>query len=217
MSLRGDPDQSWAFIGAPDPPHEIVFTKNATESLNLLGHSWGRQNLRSGDVVVLSELEHHANIVPWLMLAEERRVELRYVPVDGQGRLDLSDLDRILDGASLVSVSAMSNVLGTVPPIADIAEAAHRGRSPGRRRRCAVSPPLRGGRRGPRDRLPGVLRHKMLGPTGIGVLWARAELLDAMPPFLGGGGMILDVRTDRFLPATPPNGSRPAPHPSPKR
>ena len=73
------------FIGAPDPAHEIVFTKNATESLNLLAHSWGRKNLRSGDVVVLSELEHHANIVPWLMLAEERQVELRYVPIDGHG------------------------------------------------------------------------------------------------------------------------------------
>jgi cysteine desulfurase / selenocysteine lyase len=192
------------FIGAPDPAREVVFTKNATESLNLVAHTWGRANLGPGDVVLLTEMEHHANIVPWLMLAEERGVELRYIPIDGSGHLDLSDLDRLLDGVKLVGVSAMSNVLGTINPLARIAGMAH-----------AVGALVVADGAQSVPHLPvdvttlGVdflafSAHKMLGPTGIGVLWGRAELLDAMPPFLGGGGMILDVRTDRFIPADPP-------------
>src|SRR5580700_4328080 len=102
------------FIGAPDPKREVVFTKNATEALNLVTNSWGRTNLTQGDVVVLTEMEHHANIVPWLMLAEQLGLELRYLPIDGDGRLDLSDMDRTLDGAAVVAVTAMSNVLGTI-------------------------------------------------------------------------------------------------------
>jgi len=96
---------------------EVVFTKNATESLNLVAHSWGRSNLRAGDVVVLSEMEHHANIVPWHMLAAERDIELRWLPVRDDGMLCLDDLDRQLDGAKLVSITAMSNVLGTLNPV----------------------------------------------------------------------------------------------------
>ncbi|MGH8981103.1 MAG: aminotransferase class V-fold PLP-dependent enzyme, partial [Acidimicrobiales bacterium] len=192
------------FVGAPDPEREIVFTKNTTEALNLVARSWGRANLSPGDAVVLTEMEHHANIVPWLMLAEERSVELRYLQVDGDGRLDLSDLDRQLDGAKAVAISAMSNVLGTIPPVARIAEAAHAAGAVVVADGAQAVPHL------PVDvRELGVdflafSAHKMLGPTGIGALWARAELLDAMPPFLGGGGMILDVRLDRFLPAQSP-------------
>ncbi|MDH4170215.1 MAG: aminotransferase class V-fold PLP-dependent enzyme [Acidimicrobiia bacterium] len=103
------------FIGAAGP-HEVVFTKNATEALNLVANSWGRANLGPGDAVVLSEMEHHANIVPWHMLVAERGIELRWIPIDEGGQLDLSDLDRLLDGAKLVAVTAMSNVLGTITP-----------------------------------------------------------------------------------------------------
>lgn len=192
------------FVGAPDPAREVVFTKNTTEALNLVAAAWGRTNLSPGDVVVLTEMEHHANIVPWLMLAAERDVELRYLEVDGDGRLDLTDLDRQLDGAKVVAVSAMSNVLGTIPPIADVARAAHA---------AGAIVVVDGAQSVPH--LPVDVKalgidflafsaHKMLGPTGIGALWARAELLEAMPPFLGGGGMILDVRLDRFLPAECP-------------
>jgi len=192
------------FLGAPDPGREVVFTKNATESLNLVAHAWGRANLGAGDVVLLTEMEHHANIVPWLQLAEERGVVLRYLPVDGQGRLDLSDLDHLLEGVALVGVTAMSNVLGTIPPVPLIAEAAHR---------AGALVVVDGAQSVPH--LPvdvGTLgadflafsAHKTLGPTGLGVLWARADLLEAMPPFMGGGGMILDVRLDRFLAAEPP-------------
>ena len=112
------------FVGAPEAT-EIVFAKNATEAINLVAHSWGRTNLGSGDIVLLSAMEHHANIVPWQQLAAERGVEVRWIPVGDDGRLDFSDLDRLMDGVRLVAVSAASNVLGTLPPIRWITEAAH--------------------------------------------------------------------------------------------
>ena len=105
------------FINAPGA-HEVVFTKNATESLNLIAATWGRANLRRGDVVVLTHMEHHANIVPWHMLAAERGIELRWIPLTAHGELDLSDLDRLLKGAKVLSFTAMSNVLGTITPVA---------------------------------------------------------------------------------------------------
>ena len=103
----------------------MVFTKNVTEAINLVAYSWGRANLGPGDVVVLTEMEHHANLVPWLMLKAERGIELRYLPLTDDGQLDLSDLDPTLDGAKLLGVSAVSNVLGTINPIAELAQAAH--------------------------------------------------------------------------------------------
>ena len=193
------------FVGAPDPKREIVFTKNATEALNLVARSWGARNLRAGDVVVLTEMEHHSNIVPWLLLAEERDLELRYIEVGDDGRLDLSGLDRVLEGAKLVAVAAMSNVLGTIPPLRAVADAAHGAGA------LVVADAAQSVPHMPVDvKELGVdflafSAHKMLGPTGIGALWGRASLLDAMPPFIGGGGMILDVRRDRFLPAEPPH------------
>jgi cysteine desulfurase / selenocysteine lyase len=193
------------FIGAPDPAHEVVFTKNATEGLNLVAHSWGRRNLNEGDVVVLTGMEHHANLVPWLQLAEERAVELRYLPVGPDFRLDLSGLDRALEGAKLVAVTAASNVLGTIPPLAEISAAAHAAGALVVADGAQAVPhvPTALGELGI-DFLA-FSAHKMMGPTGIGVLWGRAELLDAMPPFLGGGGMILDVRVDGFRPAAAPH------------
>ncbi len=193
------------FVGAADPERELVFVKNATEALNLVAHSWGGANLRPGDAVLLTQMEHHANLVPWLILAEGTGLELRYLAVDGDGRLDLSDLDRKLDGVKIVGVSAMSNVLGTIPPLREIADAAHAAGA------LVVADGAQAVPHFPVDvQALGVdflafSAHKMLGPTGIGALWARAELLDSMPPFLGGGGMILDVRLDRFVPAGPPH------------
>ena len=186
------------FVGAPNPARAIVFTKNATESINLVASTWGRANLRHGDAVLLTDMEHHANLVPWLMLAEERGIELRWIAVDDRYRLDLSDLDRLLDGVKLVAVTAMSNVLGTITPLRHIADRAH----------AAGALVLADGAQSV-PHLPTDVRalgcdflvfsgHKMLGPTGIGVLWAHQDLLDAMPPFLGGGGMIRDVRRDGF-------------------
>ncbi len=188
------------FIGAPDPGREVVFTKNATEALNLVAHTWGRTHLGQGDVVVLTEMEHHANIVPWHMLAAEVGIVLRWIPIDDTGRLVLDDLDAILDGAKLLGLTCMSNVLGTLNPVADLAEAAHREGAVVLADACQSVPHL------PTDVTElGVdflafSAHKMLGPTGIGVLWGREELLAEMPPFLGGGEMILDVRKDGFTP-----------------
>ncbi len=193
------------FIGAPDAEREIVFTKNTTESLNLVAHTWGRANLRAGDAVLLTEMEHHANIVPWMILSEEiGGLDLRYIPIDDDGRLVLDDLDRLVDGVKLVGISTMSNVLGTINPVAHVAEVAHGAGA------VVVADGAQLVPHAPVDvRKLGVdfiafSGHKMMGPTGIGVLWGRAELLDAMDPFLGGGGMILDVKLDSFRPAPPP-------------
>ena len=149
-------------------------------------------------------MEHHANIVPWQMLAERTGVELRFIGLDEHLRLDLSNLEQLLDGAKLLSITAMSNVLGTVNPIGPLAAAAHEAGALIHVDGAQAALHL------PHD--VGALDidflslsgHKMLGPTGIGVLWGRAALLDDLPPFLGGGGMILDVRTDRFVPAEAP-------------
>jgi cysteine desulfurase/selenocysteine lyase len=188
------------FIGAADPAREIVFAKNATEGLNLVANTWGRTHLHAGDVVVLTEMEHHANIVPWHMLAEERGLTLRWIPVDDDGALVLDDLDRLLDGAKLLGLTCMSNVLGTLNPVTEIAEAAHRAGA------VVVADGAQSVPHLPTDvstlgcDFLAFSAHKMLGPTGIGVLWARQELLSELPPFLGGGEMILDVRKDGFTP-----------------
>jgi cysteine desulfurase/selenocysteine lyase len=188
------------FIGAPDPSREIVFTKNATEGLNLVAHTWGRANLHAGDTIVLTEMEHHANIVPWHMLASERELTIRWIPIDDNGGLVLDGLDQLLDGAKMLGVTCMSNVLGTLNPIADLVEAAHRAGA------IVVADGAQSVPHLPTDVTAlGVdflafSAHKMLGPTGIGVLWGRNELLSELPPFLGGGEMILDVRKEGFTP-----------------
>jgi cysteine desulfurase/selenocysteine lyase len=188
------------FIGAPDPAREVVFAKNVTEAINLVAYTWARRECGPGDVIVLTEMEHHANLVPWLMLAEERGVLLRFLRVTREFTLDLSDLDRVVDGARLVCVTGSSNVLGTVPDLAPIVDAAHR---------AGALVLVDGAQLVPHRTVDvaalgvdffGFTGHKMLGPTGIGVLWGRAEILESMPPFLGGGEMILDVRTDGFRP-----------------
>jgi cysteine desulfurase/selenocysteine lyase len=193
------------FVGAPDPAREIVFTKNTTESLNLVAHSWGRANLRAGDAVLLTEMEHHANIVPWMILSEELGgLDLRYIPIDGDGRLVLDDLARLVDGVKLVGVSCMSNVLGTINPVRVVADAAHAAGAVvvGDGAQLVAHSPLSVRELGV-DFLA-FSAHKMMGPTGIGVLWGRRELLEGMGPFLGGGGMILDVKLDSFRPAESP-------------
>ena len=177
---------------------EIVFTKNVTEAINLVAGSWGRANLRAGDAVLLTEMEHHANLVPWLMLAQERGIELRYLPVTDDGLLDLSDLDRLVDGVKLVGVTCMSNVLGTINPVREIADAAHAAGALCLADAAQLVPHVATDVQALGVDFLGFTGHKMLGPTGIGGLWARAELLEEMPPFLGGGEMISDVRLDGF-------------------
>jgi cysteine desulfurase/selenocysteine lyase len=192
------------FLGAADPAHEIVFTKNTTEAINLLAHSWGRSELAEGDAVVLSIMEHHANIVPWQMLAAERGIELRWIPVDHQGRLVLDELDSLLLGARLLSITAMSNVLGTINPVAELAAAAHRAGALIHVDAAQAVSHLAMDLQALDVDFLSFSGHKALGPTGIGVLYGRGEILEGLPPFLGGGGMILDVTTESFLPAASP-------------
>jgi cysteine desulfurase/selenocysteine lyase len=179
---------------------EILFSKNVTESLNLVAQSWGRANLRAGDAIVLTEMEHHANLVPWLMLKEQLGIEIRYLGLTPEGLLDLSDLDQKLDGAKLLGVTAMSNVLGTLNPVRRLADAAHAAGAVVVVDGAQYVPHLATDVEVLGADLFAFTGHKMLGPTGVGVLWGREELLDAMPPFLGGGDMIRDVRLDGFTP-----------------
>jgi cysteine desulfurase/selenocysteine lyase len=173
---------------------EVVFTKNATEAINLVAYSWGRANVGPGDTVLLTEMEHHSNIVPWQLLAKERGAELRYIPIAPDGQLDLSALDRELAlSPKLLGVVHVSNVLGTVNPIDEIVARAHR---------MGVRVLVDGAQAAPHLALnvDGLgadfyvfTGHKCYGPTGIGVLRAKRDLLEAMPPFLGGGDMISRV------------------------
>ena len=165
---------------------EIIFTKNATEALNLVAYSWGRANLTAGDVVVLTQMEHHANIVPWHMLAAERGIVLRWVPLTPDGLLDLTDLDRLLDGAKVFGFTAMSNVLGTITPVRHLSDAAHAHGALAVVDGCQHVPHVPTDVQAMGADFLAFSSHKMCGPSGVGVLWGREELLDAMPPFLGG-------------------------------
>jgi len=185
------------FVGADDPT-EIVFVRNATEAINLVAYTWARANLGPGDAIVLTHMEHHANVVPWHMLASERDVELRWIPMSADYTLDLSELDRLLDGARLLAVSAMSNVLGTINEVRPLADAAHARDALVLVDACQFVPHVATDVAAWDADFVAFSAHKMCGPTGIGALWARKELLEAMPPFLGGGEMIRDVRLDGF-------------------
>jgi cysteine desulfurase/selenocysteine lyase len=190
-------------INAPSAD-EVIFTKNATESMNLVARSWGGANLVEGDVVVLTHLEHHANIVPWQMLRDERGIEIRWVPITPDGQLDLTDLDRLLDGAKVFSFTAMSNVLGTLPPVAQLCSAAHDVGALAVVDACQYVPHNATDVQAWGADLVAFSSHKMCGPSGIGMLWGRLDLLDAMPPFLGGGNMIDTVTLDGFTTAPVP-------------
>lgn len=184
---------------------EVVFTKNATESLNLAAQSWGRAHLGKGDAVVLTHMEHHANIVPWQMLAKEKGFEIRWVPLTPDFQLDLSSLDQLLRGAKAFSFTSMSNVLGTINPVRELCAAAHAAGAIAIVDGCQSVPHMSTDVRQWDADMLAFSSHKMCGPTGVGVFWAREELLDAMPPFLGGGGMISEVRLDDFTCAELPH------------
>jgi len=185
------------FIGAPSATG-VVFTKNATEAINLVAGSWGRANLAEGDAVLLTHMEHHADIVPRQILQAERGFDIRWIPLTDDGQLDLTDLDQLLDGVKLLGVAAMSNVLGTINPIGRLVDAAHAAGALVLVDACQYVPHISTDVSAWGADFVAFSGHKMCGPTGIGVLWGREDLLDAMPPFLGGGEMIRDVRLDGF-------------------
>jgi len=200
------------FINAPHA-EEVVFTKNATEALNLVAHSWGSANLSEGDSIVLTHMEHHANIVPWQMLAAKKGFTIRWVPLTSDGLLDLTNINELLTGASAFSFTAMSNVLGTINPVKELCALAHQHGAIAIVDGCQSVPHM------PTDvqdwdaDFVAFSSHKMVGPSGIGLLWGRENLLDAMPPFLGGGNMISDVKLEGFtcadLPAKFEAGTQP--------
>ena len=201
-----------AFVNAPKV-HEIIFTKNATEALNLIVQSWGKANLRSGDAVLLTHMEHHANIVPWQMLSAEIGFTIRWVPLTSDGLLDLSDLPALLTGVKAFSFTAMSNVLGTINPVTELVAAAHHAGAIAIVDGCQSVPHMPTDVQAWNADFVAFSSHKMVGPTGLGILWGREQLLDAMPPFLGGGNMIADVKLDGFtcaeLPAKFEAGTQP--------
>jgi cysteine desulfurase / selenocysteine lyase len=186
------------FVGAD--PRGVVFTKNATEAFNLVAHSWARRRLGPGDVVLTTQMEHHANLVPWQMAAEDAGFELAAVPVREGGVLDLDAFREVVAGGRvrLLAVTAMSNVVGTINPTAEMAAAVRRAHPDA----VVVVDGAQWVPHAPTDMaalgadLLCFSGHKMCGPTGVGVLAGRVDLLDRMPPFLGGGEMILDVRLD---------------------
>lgn len=185
---------------------EIVFTRNTTESINLVAQSWGRKYLKKGDLVILSEMEHHSNLVPWQMMAAELEFELEFIPVTDEGLLDLDEYSRLLERKpKLVSLTQYSNVLGTINPIKKITQLAHQ---------AGALILVDGAQSVPH--IPVSVKelgidflvfsaHKMVGPTGIGALWAREEIFRDMPPFLGGGDMIKKVYLRSFTPNDVPH------------
>lgn len=186
--------QTARFIHAPSE-RGIVFTRNTTEAINLFAHAWGRSRLKAGDQILLSEMEHHSNLVPWQLLANATGASLAFIPVTDDGRLELGKLDALLTRRTkLVALTHMSNVLGTINPIQEIVQRAHRTGAVALIDAAQSAPHL------PLDvqqlgaDAVAFSAHKMLGPTGVGVLCAREELLEAMEPFLGGGEMIADVQ-----------------------
>ncbi len=179
-------------------PREVIFTRNTSESINLVAYSWGRANVQEGDEIVSTVIEHHSNLVPWQVLAAEKKATLRFIPMTADGRLDLTNLDQIInEKTKLVAFTHMSNVLGTISPVAEIVRRAHQ---------VGAVVLLDGAQSAPH--MPVDVQaldcdfyafsgHKMLGPTGVGVLWGRRTLLEAMPPFMTGGDMIRDVTLTR--------------------
>lgn len=192
------------FINAPRT-EEVIFTRGTTESINLVAYAWGRTNIKAGDEIVITEMEHHSNIVPWHMLAEEKGAKVKFIPVDDAGRLILDDLDRIITPATkLVAFTHVSNAVGTVNPAETIVKAA---------KEEGALVLIDGAQSVPQ--MPTDVQtmgadflafsgHKMCGPTGIGVLWARMELLEQMAPFHGGGEMIRRVTMEGATYADPP-------------
>lgn len=181
------------FINAPSA-EQVIYTRNATEAFNLVAATWGRANLGSGDEILLTEMEHHANIVPWQMVAEQTGATVRYIPFTEDGKLDLSDLENLLtERTKLLSFTAVSNVFGTINPVNQLVQAAHAVGALVMIDAAQAVPHMAVDVQAWDCDFMAFSGHKMCGPTGIGILYGKQELLEAMPPYIGGGDMIRRV------------------------
>lgn len=186
------------FINASSA-RQIIYTRNTTEAINLVAYSWARANLKQGDLVILTEMEHHSNLVPWQMLQDERGIELEFIPVTQDGLLNLDAYKSLLERQpKLVSFTQMSNVLGTINPAAEIVHLAHQAGSIALVDGAQSAPHLKVDMQALDADFYTFSAHKMCGPTGIGVLYGKTTLLETMPPFLGGGDMIREVKLRSF-------------------
>ena len=193
------------FINSPSA-RQIIYTRNTTESINLVAYSWARANLKAGELVILTEMEHHSNLVPWQILQLERDIELDFIPVTEDGLLDLDVYKKLLlRRPKLVSFTHMSNVLGTINPAAEIIRLAHEAGAVTLVDAAQSVPHLKVDVQALDADFFAFSAHKMCGPTGIGALYGKAELLEAMPPFLGGGDMIKVVQLRSFRANTLPH------------
>lgn len=186
------------FINASSP-QEIIFTRNATEAINLVAYSWGRKNIQKGDVIILSEQEHHSNIVPWQILAKEKNAQLKYLKIGETGNLNLNELESSLDdnkNIKLISLSHMSNALGNIIPIDKIIDLAHIHSIPVLVDGAQSVPHLKTDVRTLDCDFLAFSAHKMLGPTGVGILYGKKNLLQEMDPFICGGDMIKEVHKE---------------------
>ena len=186
------------FLGGVSP-EEVIFTSGTTEAINLVAYSWGEKNIKEGDEIVISEMEHHANLVPWVILAQKKKAVLKRIPITICGHLDLTHIDDIItDRTKLVAVTHMSNVLGTINPISEIAQTAARHGALVLADGAQAAPHMPVDIKQLNVDFYAFSAHKMLGPTGVGVLWAKRHLLEEMPPFIMGGEMIREVSFDRI-------------------
>ncbi|MBL8089046.1 MAG: cysteine desulfurase [Anaerolineales bacterium] len=193
------------FINA-NSSREIIYTRNTTESINLVAYSWARANLKAGDLVVLTEMEHHSNLVPWHMLQAEKNIELDFIPVTENGLLDLDSYKSLLDrNPKLVSFTHMSNVLGTINPVHEMIQLAHDAGAIVLVDGAQSVPHLSVDVQKLDADFYAFSAHKMCGPTGIGILYGKSALLESMPPFLGGGDMIKEVKLRSFRANTLPH------------
>ena len=185
------------FINAAHP-HEVIFTRGTTEAINLVARSWGDANVGEGDEILLTEMEHHSNLVPWQMLAQRRGARLRYIPIDAEGRIDLGAYTRMFGPRTrMVTVTHMSNVLGSITPAAELIRIAHAHGVPVLLDAAQSIPHVQVDVQALDADFVAFSGHKMLGPTGIGALYGREALLDAMDPLFGGGSMIRVVELHR--------------------
>ncbi len=193
------------FVNSPTA-RQIIYTRNTTESINLVAYPWARANLKMGDRIILTEMEHHSNLVPWLMLQAERGIELDFIPVTENGLLDLDEYKTLLSRTpKLVAFTHMSNVLGTINPAAEIIRMAHAVGAVTIVDAAQSVPHLKVDVQALDADFLAFSAHKMCGPTGIGALYGRLELLESMPPFMGGGDMIKEVKLRSFKPNTLPH------------